>query len=123
METLKNEFNDNKDNYEDRGQYQSNGKNRDSDKCEDKSKCEHKSKNEVVVKLMESIANEENGLGNIIYQEGEKIEKAICFSHCIEDLLKIDKSVQETLKEITKAELLLLQKLEETRELICKDCL
>lgn len=87
--------------------------------CKENKKEQHK----VIYKLIDSIANEEKALGHIIYQEGEKIEKAICISNCIDDLLEIDKSVQETLKEITKSELLLLQKLDESHELICKKCL
>ncbi len=80
-------------------------------------------KNQSIGKLIKSIAKEEKGLGEIMYQEGRKINRTITLSSCIDDLLKIDKSVQETLKEVAKAEILLNQKLQEAGELICNDCL
>ncbi len=78
--------------------------------------------NQVVGTLINSIAKEEYAFGSIMYQEGRKIEKALTLSKCIDDLVKIDNSVQKTLKEITKGEILLLQKLQEAGELACKDC-
>ncbi len=80
-------------------------------------------KNLAIAKLIKSIANEEKSLGNILYQEGRKIEKALTLAHCIDDLVKVDTSVQKTVKEVAKAELLLLEKFEEAGELICKDCI
>lgn len=80
-------------------------------------------RNEAIGKLIESIANEERSLGSIFYQEGRKINKALCLTNCIDEIIKIDNSVQDTLKEVAKAEILLLQKLEEAKKLNCKDCL
>ncbi len=77
----------------------------------------------AVGRLVKSIAKEEHGIGDILYQEGNKIDKALCLTHCIDDLVKVDKSVQDTLKEVAKAEILLLQKLEEAGELLCKNCI
>ncbi len=82
-----------------------------------------KNKNIAIAKLIKSIAKEEESLGNILYQEGRKIEKALTLAHCIDDLIKIDTSVQKTVKEVSKAELLLLEKFEEAGELLCKDCI
>ncbi len=80
-------------------------------------------KNESIGRLVKSIAREEHSLGDILYQEGRKIDKALCLANCVDDLVKIDTSVQDTLKEVAKAEILLLQKLEEAGELLCKDCI
>lgn len=80
-------------------------------------------KNESVGRLIKSIANEERSLGNILYQEGRKINRALCMTDCVDEIIKIDDSVQDTLKEIAKAEMLLLQKLEEAKTLNCKDCI
>ncbi len=83
----------------------------------------HENKNIAIAKLIKSIANEEQSLGNILYQEGRKIEKALTLAKCIDDLVKVDTSVQKTVKEVAKAELLLLEKFEEAGELLCKNCL
>ncbi len=80
-------------------------------------------RNKSIGRLVKSIASEEHSLGDILYQEGRKIDKALCLAHCVDDLVKIDNSVQDTLKEVTKAEILLLQKLEEAGDLLCKDCI
>ncbi len=80
-------------------------------------------RNIAIAKLIKSIANEEQSLGNILYQEGRKIEKALTLAKCIDDLVKVDTSVQKTVKEVAKAELLLLEKFEEAGELLCKDCI
>lgn len=79
-------------------------------------------KNETIGNLINSIAREEYGFGSIMYQEGRKINKALTLTNCVEDLVEIDKSVQDTLKEITKGEIILLQKLQEAGELACKEC-
>lgn len=86
-------------------------------------KHEDNNKNKAVGRLITSIAKEEHSLGDILYQEGRKIDKALCYAKCVDDLVKIDCSVQDTLKEIAKAEILLLQKLEEAGEILCKKCL
>ncbi len=80
-------------------------------------------KNKSIGGLIKSIASEEHSLGDILYQEGRKIDKGLCLAKCVDDLIKVDNSVQDTLKEVAKAEILLLQKLEEAGELLCKDCI
>lgn len=67
--------------------------------------------------LMESIALEETGLSHIINAEGEKIQAAIAMAIASEatdatQLLAVNASVQETLKIISKVEILLQYKLE-----------
>ncbi|MGL4992055.1 MAG: hypothetical protein ACRC57_13000 [Sarcina sp.] len=65
--------------------------------------------------LLESIALEETGLSHIINAEGEKIQAVIAMSKNSTDatnLLAVNQSVQETLKVISKIEMLLQYKLE-----------
>jgi ethanolamine ammonia-lyase small subunit len=75
---------------------------------------------EVVNLLLVSIALEELGISHIINAEGEKIQEVIAKHGCIEDLLKIDKSVQTTLRDLIKKEMLLEFKFENILELIDK---
>lgn len=77
---------------------------------------------EVINLLLASVALEELGLAHIINSEGEKIQ---CFTgdgKCckLEDLIEIDKSVDRTLKNVIKKEMLLEFKFENILELIEK---
>ena len=67
---------------------------------------------DVVNLLLSSIALEELGLAHIINAEGEKIQKVLEDKPCLDALLKIDKSVQTTLRDIIKKEMLLEFKFE-----------
>lgn len=62
--------------------------------------------------IIESIALIETALSHILNAEGEKIQKAVSFSDNICDLLKINDSVNKTIKNISYLEQLLLHKLE-----------
>jgi hypothetical protein len=75
---------------------------------------------EVVNLLLVSIALEELGISHIINAEGEKIQEVIAKHGCVEDLLKIDKSVQTTLRDLIKKEMLLEFKFENILELLDK---
>jgi len=87
-------------------------------------------KEEVINLLLASIALEEIGLAHIINAEGEKIQ---CITnqcedgkdghHCVklDDLLEINKSVQTTLKDVIKKEMLLEFKFENILEFMCKE--
>lgn len=75
---------------------------------------------EVVNLLLVSIALEEIGISHIINAEGEKIQEVIAKHGCTEDLLKIDKSVQTTLRDLIKKEMLLEFKFENILELLDK---
>jgi hypothetical protein len=81
-------------------------------------------KEDVVNLLLVSIALEEIGISHIINAEGEKIQDVISKHGCFKDLLDIDKSVQTTLKDLIKKEMLLEFKFENVLELIekGKDC-
>jgi hypothetical protein len=75
----------------------------------------------VINLLLVSIALEELGISHIINAEGEKIQEVIAKHGCIDDLLKIDKSVQTTLRDLIKKEMLLEFKFENILELIEKE--
>ncbi len=71
--------------------------------------------------IVESIAIQENGLANILEAEGKKICKAICVAKCVDDLIKVNKSVRNTIKQVNSVQIVLLDKLQEVTE-ICDGC-
>ena len=79
-------------------------------------------KKDVVNLLLTSIALEEIGLAHIINAEGEKIQAVLTDKPCMDELFKIDKSVQTTLRDIIKKEMLLEFKFENVLEYAnCKE--
>lgn len=76
--------------------------------------------------VLASIGFEELGLAHIINAEGEKIQsylgtlegQEVKKDIKLEELKELDNIVNDTLKSITKKELLLLMKLEETKEIL-----
>ncbi|MCI5726700.1 MAG: hypothetical protein MR274_04055 [Clostridium sp.] len=76
----------------------------------------HNSKNDII----QSIALIEASLAHILNAEGEKLQKAICLSSCIDDLLKINNSIQKTITKISNLELQLYSKLSLVLE-FCED--
>src|SRR6478752_3644995 len=76
---------------------------------------------DVVNLLLASIAFEELGLAHILNAEGEKIQEVIKCHPSVDTLLKINKSVERTLRGVIKKEMLLQFKLEDTLELIFED--
>ncbi len=61
--------------------------------------------------IIESIALEETGLAHIINAEGEKIQAALVIATTIEELIAVNTSVSQTLVEVSKVEMLLIDKL------------
>ncbi len=66
---------------------------------------------QAITDVIESIALEEVGLANLIAAEACKIDKALDLAETIDDLVKINCSVADTLEEIVKAQMLLNSKL------------
>lgn len=91
-------------------------------------------RDEIINLLLASIGMEELGLAHIINAEGEKIQKVLKMvandegcgidKGSIEDLLRVNESVNRTLREVNKKEILLQYKLESVLELckISKGC-
>ena len=75
---------------------------------------------ETINLILASIGLEELGLAHILNAEGEKIQ-CIVGEDCdgdLDDLLAINRSVNDTLKNIIKAQILLQFKLEQVADLI-----
>ena len=62
--------------------------------------------------MLASVAFEELGLAHIINAEGEKIQKAVCVSDSVCELIRVNDSVSKTITNITLLEQILLNKLE-----------
>ncbi|MGL4453063.1 MAG: hypothetical protein ACRCTZ_18030 [Sarcina sp.] len=81
--------------------------------------------------LISSIALEEMGLSHIINAEAEKIQYILGTldtvhdmggfkQHSVEDILRVNSSVDKTLREVLKNQMLLHMKFEDTIDLYCK---
>ncbi len=71
--------------------------------------------------VVDSVAHQEFGIAKILESESKKICKAIGIARSIDDLVKIDKSVQDTIKQINHVQIVLLDKLQEVSD-ICDGC-
>jgi len=74
--------------------------------------CKPISCKQAITDVIESIALEETGLSHIINAEGEKIQKALECTCDVDDLVKINKSVQKTLDKVANIQILLGNKLD-----------
>ncbi|MEG1791601.1 MAG: SpaA isopeptide-forming pilin-related protein [Clostridia bacterium] len=72
--------------------------------------------------IIESVALEEAAISHILNAEGEKIQKAVEKAVCIDDLLKVNCSVQNTISNITNLECVLFNKLRAVLKADCKEC-
>ncbi|MBB5173628.1 hypothetical protein [Texcoconibacillus texcoconensis] len=76
-------------------------------------------RDDVVNLLLASIALEEIGLSHLINAEGEKLQRFIDDENAtLENLLEVNRSVEKSLRGITKKEMLLQFKLEDTMDLL-----
>lgn len=74
---------------------------------------------DVINLILVSIALEEMSLAHIMNAEGEKLQRVIGDENAtMEDLFEINRSVQRTLRNVIKKEMLLQFKLEDTIDLI-----
>ena len=76
------------------------------------------SRNEVIDLLLASIGFEELSLAHITNAEAEKLQYVIASNPTFDELLKINKSVEQMLKSTIKKEILLQFKLENVLEII-----
>lgn len=82
------------------------------------------SRTDVINNLIDSIAQEENALAEILSAESDKIEKVVNSNYVDTDtLLCVNKSVQLTINAITRLEVLLATKLDSISCEVCpKPC-
>ena len=76
----------------------------------------------AISELIESVAKEQEALARILDAEHKKIEKAtqLCGVD-VDDLVKIDKSVERVLAAVTRLEVAIQLKLDLFRECLCPD--
>ncbi|MBH0228851.1 hypothetical protein [Halobacillus yeomjeoni] len=79
-------------------------------------------RDDVINLLLSSIAFEELSLANILNAEGEKLQKGIQKSCDVNELLKVNKSVERMLRTVIKKEMLLQFKLEDVLDIPEDDC-
>lgn len=96
------------------------------EKCSNKNdyhcKCDkHNGLKDSLSEIVESISIQEDGLANILDSEALKVCKAVEVAECIDDLVKVNKSVKDTIKYINRIQLLLLGKLEKVSDM-CDEC-
>lgn len=72
--------------------------------------------------VIESIALQQTGLSHILNAEGEKIQAIIKYSEKPEDLLLVNKSVENMVNSITRLEFMLQGKLELFKDCLCTNC-
>ncbi len=75
--------------------------------------CHPIGREQAISDLIESVALEETALAHIINAEGEKIQKAIDCATCCQELIDVNDSVNSTIKNVIKLQMLLQFKLEE----------
>lgn len=75
--------------------------------------CDNISKCCAATSLLQSIALEEAAISHILNAEGEKLQKAIAMNPCSKnDLLEVNKSVEDMVDKITSLEVILKSKLD-----------
>ncbi len=89
--------------------------------CEPEFECGCDPISEALGDIVESIAHQENGIAKILEAESKKICRAISMAECVEDLVKVNKSVQDTIKQINNVQIVLNSKLQEVSD-ICDGC-
>lgn len=77
---------------------------------------------DAITELIEAVAEQQEALARILEAEHKKIEKAaeLCSSD-VDDLVKIDKSVERVLAAVTRLELALQLKLDLFQQCLCPD--
>lgn len=77
---------------------------------------------EAITKLIESIAKQEEALAEILEAEHRKIQKTVELSGVdVDDLVEIDRSVEQVLAAVTRLELALQLKLDLFHDCLCPE--
>ncbi|MGL4449828.1 MAG: hypothetical protein ACRCTZ_01385 [Sarcina sp.] len=85
--------------------------------CDDEKECQ-----KSVRDILESIALMESALAHILNAEGEKLQKGICLSNTVNELICLNNSVEKTISKITGLETQLYSKLVVAQELYMQEC-
>lgn len=86
-----------------------------------KIECTHIDKCCAASSLLQSIALEGTAISHILNAEGEKLQKAISLSCNLNDLVEINKSVEDMVDKLTTLETILKSKLDFIRPILA-DC-
>lgn len=77
---------------------------------------------EAITKLIESVAKQEEALAEILEAEHRKIQKTVELSGVdVDDLVEIDRSVEQVLAAVTRLELALQLKLDLFHDCLCPE--
>lgn len=68
-------------------------------------------RDQAISDIIESVALQEAGLAHIINAEGEKIQKVVATTTNVDELLAVNKSVEDMLITVSRLEVLLQSKL------------
>lgn len=71
----------------------------------------------AICEVLNAVAKEEFGIAHILNAEADKIRKALSLTEDINDIIAVDNSVQETIKRLTKYQILLEYKIEDALRL------
>ncbi len=80
--------------------------------------CHPISRDQAINDFIESIALEETALSHILNAEGEKLQKAIEISSCVDELLSVNCSVESMVKSITELIMVLKGKMDSLQDLL-----
>ena len=86
-------------------------------------KSSHTKRRQAITDIIESIALEECAISHILNAEGEELQKVVCFRDlCVEDIVTVNRSLCELIKDIDVLECTLKDKLKLFENCICSDC-
>ncbi|MEG0618548.1 MAG: hypothetical protein RR557_04490 [Bacilli bacterium] len=76
---------------------------------------------QAITDIIESVALEQTGLSHILNAEGEKLQKAIPRATTKDELIEVNRSVENMINSITRIETILTGKLELFENCLCKN--
>lgn len=77
---------------------------------------------QAITDIISSVALEQAALSHILNAEGEKIQKIVAKADTADEMIKVNKSVNEMVNSIAGMEMLLQRKLGLFSECLCDDC-
>lgn len=77
---------------------------------------------QAITDIISSVALEQAALSHILNAEGEKIQKIVAKADTADEMIKVNKSVNEMVNSIAEMEMLLQRKLSLFSECLCDDC-